>query len=43
MQAPMCFDEPAFFYQMALRAAIKGVSPDLLFFIFYFQAVSASH
>ncbi|BDA50615.1 probable CCR4-NOT transcription complex subunit 3 at N-terminal half [Coccomyxa sp. Obi] len=36
-QAPACFDEPAFFYQMAMRAAIQGASPDLLFFVFYFQ------
>ncbi|CAL8465021.1 g4556 [Coccomyxa elongata] len=36
-QALACFDEPAFFYQMAMRAAIQGASPDLLFFVFYFQ------
>ncbi len=42
MQAPACFDEPGFFYQMAMRAAVQGVSPDLLFFVFYFQPVSVS-
>lgn len=39
-QVPWDLDGEAFFQRMAMRAAMKGCSPDLLFFVFYFQPVS---
>ncbi len=37
---PQLFDKPEFFDKIAERSQLTGQSPDLLFFVFYYQPVS---